>query len=329
VKKYNLVICGGTFDLFHKGHKTFIKEALNLSEEIILAITSDLYVKSFKNEYAVEDFETRKNAVEEFLDSQGVQGRVSIISIDDIYGPLLTSSMNPQGIVVTSQTEATAIEINKGRKIKKLPLLEIVVLPMDLSEDGKVMSSTRVRSGDINREGKLYINPTWINKKLALPAEVRSILQLPLGEILKEIPKGLQASKTITIGDVTTKAFNENNINQFLSIVDFMVQRQKKFSSLSDLGFKHTKALEIKNPPGTINSELFKILEKIFQVKKNETSVILIEGEEDLSVLPVLLASPLGFSIFYGQPGEGLVRVDVNAENKEKAYKLVESFKNI
>jgi len=59
--------------------------------------------------------------------------------------------------------------------------------------------------------------------------------------------------------------------------------------------------------------------------KKTKT-VILVGGEDDLAVLPVLLIAPLGFSIYYGQPGEGLVRVDVTEENKEKAYRLVEKF---
>jgi uncharacterized protein (UPF0218 family) len=42
--------------------------------------------------------------------------------------------------------------------------------------------------------------------------------------------------------------------------------------------------------------------------------------------LPVLLIAPLGFNIFYGQPNEGLVRILVTEENKEKVYQLTESF---
>jgi len=51
-----------------------------------------------------------------------------------------------------------------------------------------------------------------------------------------------------------------------------------------------------------------------------------VDGEEDLAVLPVLLIAPLGFSIFYGQPNEGLVQVQVTEENKEQAYQFVNSF---
>ena len=156
---------------------------------------------------------------------------------------------------------------------------------------------------------------------------MRPILSKPFGEVLNKTPKTLEGSKTITIGDITTQEFNKNNTNQFISIVDFMVRRQKKFNSLSELGFTGSEeVLRIKNFPGTINSELFKTAEKIFQAKNSAAKVILIDGEEDLSVLPVLLSAPLGFSIFYGQPGQGLVKVNVTEENKEKAYKLVDSF---
>ena len=325
--KYNLVVCGGTFDLFHKGHKKFINQILNKSDNVILGLTSDSFARSFKSENEIEKFKVRKKEVERFLDSIGARDRVNIVQINDIYGPLLTKSIHPQAIVVTSQTEKTAVEINQKRKEKQLSELEMIVLPMELAEDGKIISSTRIRNGEINRDGRLYLSPKWQNKKLILPLGMRSVLQRPMGEVLRKIPKGFDSSKIITIGDVTTQEFNRNNANQFLSIVDFLVQRQKKFNALSELGFTGSEeTLKIKKPPGTINPELFKIVKKIFQAKNRKTKVILIKGEEDLSVLPVLLVAPLGFSIFYGQPGQGLVRVRVDEENKEKAYKLVDSF---
>ena len=32
--KFNFVVCGGTFDLFHAGHKSFIEDALTQSEKV-------------------------------------------------------------------------------------------------------------------------------------------------------------------------------------------------------------------------------------------------------------------------------------------------------
>ena len=71
--KFNFVVCGGTFDLFHAGHKSFIEDALTQSEKVLLGITGDTYVQSFKNSLSVEDFQVRKKAVENFLKSINAQ----------------------------------------------------------------------------------------------------------------------------------------------------------------------------------------------------------------------------------------------------------------
>jgi uncharacterized protein (UPF0218 family) len=195
---------------------------------------------------------------------------------------------------------------------------------MKKAEDGGLISSTRIRNGEINRDGKLYVNAQWQNKKLVLPESLRSELQKPWGKILAEIPQGIDGSKVVLVGDATAQRFNQKNVGQFLSIVDFLIKREVKFHELSELGFNGQEVLHIKNPHGEITPELLKTVQSAFN-STNKT-IILIDGEDDLAVLPVLLTSPLGFSIFYGQPNEGLVQLIVNEENKEKAYQLIQKF---
>jgi cytidyltransferase-like protein len=322
--KYKLTACGGTFDMFHAGHKAFIEQVLNQSEKVVLGITSDLYVKSFKDGNTIESFEFRKSAVEKFLDSIGAKDRVQIMPIDDIYGPLLTNVFNFQAVAVTSQTENMTTDINQKRKEKNLPELEVILLPLKTAEDGEIISATRIRNGEINRDGRLYLNPKWKNKTLVLPENLRSTLQHPWGKVMNEVPEEIKGAKAVAIGDITVQKFNQKNVAQFLSIVDFLVQRQIRFHELSELGLSEQNVQKAKNPHGTITPELFLAIEKAF--KTTDKKIILVEGEEDLAVLPVLLIAPLGFSVFYGQPNQGLVQVNVAEENKEKAYQLVESF---
>ncbi len=324
--KYNLIVCGGTFDLFHAGHKAFLKKVFESSEKVLLGITSNLYTQSFKESPQIEDFEIRKKAVEHFLGSIGVLERVKIASIDNAYEPYLETSTDYQAIAVTPQTQQVALDINAKRKENGLTELEVVVIPMELAQDGTAISSTRIRDGQINRDGRLYVNPKWKNKKLILPETLREVLQKPWGEILNEIPASINSLKTAVVGDATAQKFNDAKIDQFLSIVDFLIHREIKFHELSELGFNGQDVQRIKNPPGTITAELFESIKTAFGENSSRRKVILIEGEEDLAVLPILLIAPLGFSVFYGQPGEGLVRVDVTEENKEKAYRLAEKF---
>jgi pantetheine-phosphate adenylyltransferase len=317
---FTLVACGGTFDLLHAGHKSFIKNVLSNTEAVVLGLTSDGYVKSFKNGNSIEAFETRKKVLEQFLDSINARERVQIISIDDFYGPLLTNDFNVQAIAVTEQTEHMVLDINQKRKEKKLPELEKISIPLGMAEDGKAISATRIRNGGINRDGRLYLNPQWGNKTLVLPESLRPMLQRSWGSISTDVPEDIDSAKTITIGDIAAQTFNRKNIGQFLSIIDFVVQRQIKFHDVSELGFTHRNIEKVQNPHGTITPELIAVIQKTF--KTTDEKIILVEGEEDLAVLPVLLVSPLGFSIFYGQPNVGMVRIEVTEEQKEKAYEI-------
>ncbi len=322
--RYQL-IASGTFDLLHIGHKSFLKKSLELADEVIVCITSNSYVESFKAESEVEDFEIRKNKVVEFLISIGALDKVKIITIEDIYGPLLTNQFDPQAIAVTPENEKNAVKINKERVKKGLPKLEINLVPMDLAEDRGVISSTRIRRGEINRDGRAYVRKNWLKNSLALPQSLRSTLQKPFGKVLSLVPSGLNPEKIITIGDITTQKFNQENIGQFLSIVDFQVNRQKKFDKLPELGFADDiRTIGVENPAGSIAPQLFASVRKAFESKGKQ--VILVRGEEDLAVLPALLVAPLGFIIFYGQPDVGLVEVHVTEENKEKAYNLIDKF---
>ena len=322
---YNLIAAGGTFDLLHKGHKTFLKSILDESDKVVLGLTSDLYTKSFKNGKPFNNYLKRKEELEDFLLSINAKDKVEIIPIDDIYGPLSENKYNPQAIFVTKETQDGAIKINEKRKELGLEELEIIVLPMELAEDGIEISSTRIRNGEINRNGKLFIKPKWKNKTLLLPENIRADLKKPFGEILSEIPSNLDNSNVITIGDVTTQKFNNKNVNQFLSIIDFLVKREKVFDKLSDLGFEENiETINAENPQGEITPDLIIAIQNAF--KSNTRKVILVNGEEDLAVLPVLLIAPLGFVIFYGQPDEGLVQVYITEENKEKAFEIVNKF---
>ena len=77
-----------------------------------------------------------------------------IFPIDDPYGPCLDSE-EIDVIVVSEETAPRAEEINRLRGERGLRPLEVVVVDMLPAEDGKPISSTRIRRGEIDREGRL------------------------------------------------------------------------------------------------------------------------------------------------------------------------------
>lgn len=60
-----------------------------------------------------------------------------------------------EAIVVSTETVQKAFEINKTRSKRKLQPLIIITVPMMRAEDGKLISSTRIREGEIDCSGKL------------------------------------------------------------------------------------------------------------------------------------------------------------------------------
>ncbi len=60
-----------------------------------------------------------------------------------------------EAIVVSTETVHKAFEINKTRSKRKLQPLIIITVPMMRAEDGKLISSTRIREGEIDSSGNL------------------------------------------------------------------------------------------------------------------------------------------------------------------------------
>lgn len=322
----NLVACGGTFDHFHKGHKSLLKLAFSLGQKVIIGVTSDDFVKSDKQ---IEPFEKRKQAVSEFVKKEGVEDKVEITKINDLFGPTLSKDFLIDVIVVSEETKKGANIINAKRKELDMSPLKVFVVPSVKAEDGGLISSTRIRSGAISREGELYMKASWIKTDLVLPENLRKELQKPFGELLKDTKSLFRNinNLVITVGDITTKTFNEKSLGQNISVIDFKVNREKKFSNVLELGFVgDEKAFNVDNPAGFITSNLFKKIAEILNLEIKNKIILQINGEEDLAVLPLILLFPLNTVIYYGQPGEGIVKIEVSEEIKKIAYGLVNRF---
>ena len=330
-KKFKTAVVGGTFDHFHKGQKKLLRSGLSLSSKLVVGITSDKYIKNIKfkisNLKLIQNYSYRKKAIEDFLEREG-KGKYEIVAIDDMFGTTL-SDVFIEAIVVSKETLKGARIINIKRKEKNLSPLEVIVQDSVLAQDGKPISSFRIRKGEVDREGKLYINPLWISQDLILPQELRVELRFPLGKLFKKI-EDLDSKNNflITVGDETSKIFNKLSIHPNIAVIDYKVARKKKYKDLKELGFLGDQRIyEVKNPPGSISKELFKLIKNIFENITNKDQIIIqIDGEEDLSVLPLILAAPLGTSIFYGQAGEGIVEVHIDEETKAKIRFLLSRF---
>ncbi len=147
ISTFKKAAVGGTFDRLHSGHKTLLSRAFEVAEFVLVGITSDEMLSK-----EAESYNERKRALEKFLRKFGK--RCEIVKLHDAYGPAATDA-ELDAIVVSEETKHRAIEINEMRKKKNLKPLEIIVIPLVLAEDGAAISSTRIRRGEVDEEGRV------------------------------------------------------------------------------------------------------------------------------------------------------------------------------
>ena len=117
--KYNLVVCGGTFDHFHKGHREFLRHALSISNKLLVGLTTNKYIETKNNNELIEDFKVRKHSLEDFFYKEKSRNRAWIEPIDDIYLPKIWESLPIEAIVVSKNSISGAEKINLRKKSKQ------------------------------------------------------------------------------------------------------------------------------------------------------------------------------------------------------------------
>lgn len=313
--KYKTGVLGGTFDRLHDGHKYFLKQAFLQAEKVYVTITSDNYTKEFKPDARL--YVQREKFIKSFLKKENLLKRAEIIPIDDVFGISLDKNISFEVIFVTKDSISGALKVNEKRTINGLPPLKIEKIPFIKNEIGFTLSSTEIRNGLFDTKGKI----------LFLPEKMRVELHQPFGRVVKRPKFFSDPKKIIAIGDVTAKILNHKGFLPSLSIIDFLVERKEQDHSLKQLGFKGDEDIFIaNNPAGTVTRSLWKTIEDAFYINHSKRSVIIVDGEEDLAVIPAILLAPIGFTVCYGQPQEGMVIVKVDRISKSQALELLKRF---
>jgi GTP-dependent dephospho-CoA kinase len=149
------------------------------------------------------------------------------------------------------------------------------------------------------------------------------LLKEPFGELIKESevskekiqPFIKRSNKVITVGDTTTEKFVKFGFIPDLSIID---NKEKRMAKDKPVEYSADKKIYLENKPGEVNAEVVSLIREITTTNFNRMQII-IKGEEDLLALPLFMYSPNGWTVFYGQPNEGLVVVEIDSNIRKKA----------
>jgi len=162
---------------------------------------------------------------------------------------------------------------------------------------------------------------------LTLPPELREAFKEPFGPLYTDIDELLAdaGEPIIAVGDVVTYHLREAGHEPHVAVVDGLTERaaipEEIRAGLEGAG-EHR--IDVVNDPAELSRDLLLSLREA--VDAEAATLLVVEGEEDLATLPAVLAAPLGGSVVYGQPGEGMVLVEVTEAARAEMRDLLVRF---
>ena len=153
MESFDLVAMGGTFDVIHNGHMALLKKSFSISSKIIIGLSSDqLAIKRGKS--LDNDYSKRFSLLESTIEKNFPNSSYEISKLENDFGPAVVEG-SVKALVVSEETSTKGLHLNELRAERNLPSVEIVVVPMVLAEDGKAISSTRIKNSEIDSNGNL------------------------------------------------------------------------------------------------------------------------------------------------------------------------------
>ncbi len=127
---------------------------------------------------------------------------------------------------------------------------------------------------------------------LTLPKEHRKLFQEPFGELhrnIDDIIPEISGSIVYAVGDVVTHNLQKKGITPAIAVVDGYTMR----SPCRRTQVIHGECIRVKNPAGTLTDDLIHALEHAIE---HPPVTVIVEGEEDLAVIPLVIAASGGCS---------------------------------
>lgn len=155
-----------------------------------------------------------------------------------------------------------------------------------------------------------------------LPDRCRKDFRDPFGPLFPDIAAAesvFAGCMIIAVGDVVTHNLVNAGILPDLAVIDGSTMREP-CDMVLDL---QVPEVRVSNPAGMVTGALIRVIEDALHAGP---CLIRVDGEEDLAVIPAVMAAPDGACVLYGQPGEGVVVIKVDEKSRDRAEVLFRLF---
>ena len=225
-----------------------------------------------------------------------------------------------------------------------MPDLAVIEVEHVLAADGEPISSSRIRAGEIDREGLAWIPESARTGRIVLTPAVEAELKDPFGQLVpgpEDDPSvamsqvlaqiEFEAGPLIAVGDVTVLALQELDHPADIALIDGRTKRQPWESADAIDASVYDKVLRCQSPAGSLTPSLLEACAQALTAWMDDGSSHLIEvdGEEDLAPLFLHPLAPMGAVVLYGQPGKGVVVRRTNEDAKQRCRRLLSGFASI
>ena len=153
MSKFSLIAMGGTFDIIHRGHLTLLSTAFEISEKVIIGLTSDEFVQK-KGKNPIHKYDERLKNLTSIIFKKFPNSYFEISQLNNDFGPAVLQN-EVQALVVSDETKNQGDILNQLRTERNLSPVEVIVVPMYLAKDGERISTTRIKNSEIDSEGNL------------------------------------------------------------------------------------------------------------------------------------------------------------------------------
>jgi pantetheine-phosphate adenylyltransferase len=152
--RFRVVATGGTFDEIHAGHIALLSKAFEVGEKVIIGVTSDEFAAAHKGKKLNHDFDRRVSNLKRAIAEEFGDVEYQIARLDSEFGPAVTTG-EVGALIASAETQAKGPVLNEIRAKNGLAPAEVITVEMVRAEDGLPISSTRIRAGEIDRNGRL------------------------------------------------------------------------------------------------------------------------------------------------------------------------------